>query len=286
MLHTKYKNTDFRADFIGWLWAASPTHFHIFRMAKTEKTQEQENEKEMSFFDHLSDLRKRIFYMVIGLVIACLAAAFIVDFLMEVVLLAPATDAKPPLKLQNIRPFGQTLLYFKVLLFTGFILSIPNTLYQIWKFVAPGLYEHERSWVRRITILTTFCFFTGIVFAYYVMVPTMLGVAASFGSQQIENSIEIGEYFSFMTMTLLSAGLIFELPMISFVLARIGILTTQFMTKYRRHAIIIILILAAALTPSTDPISQLVLAGPLWVLYEISIIVVRATQKKKEEGND
>ncbi len=84
-------------------------------------------------------------------------------------------------------------------------------------------------------------------------------------------------------MTLLSAGLIFELPMISFVLARVGILTSEFMTKYRRHAIIIILIIAAALTPSTDPFSQLVFAGPLWVLYEISIIVVRASQKKKQQ---
>lgn len=253
-------------------------------MAKTDKSNEQENEKEMSFFDHLSDLRKRIMYMVLGLLIACIAAAFIVDFLMETVLLAPALQVKPPLKLQNIRPFGQTLLYFKVLLFAGFVISVPNTLFQLWMFVAPGLYEHERSWVRRITILTTFCFLSGIVFAYYVMVPTMLGFASGFGSAQIENSIEISEYFSFMTMTILSAGLIFELPMISFVLARIGILTSQFMTRYRRHAIIIILFLAAALTPSTDPISQLVLAGPLWILYEISIIVVRTTQKKKEES--
>lgn len=253
-------------------------------MATTDNKQEQGGDKEMSFFEHLSDLRKRIFYMVLGLLIACIAAAFITDFLMDNILLAPAVTVKPPLKLQNIRPFGQALLYFKVLLFTGFILSVPNTLFQLWKFVAPGLYEHERSWVRRITILTTFCFLAGIVFAYYIMVPTMLEFAAGFGSANIENSIEISEYFSFITMTLLSAGLIFELPMISFVLARIGILTSQFMSKYRRHAIVIILIIAAALTPSTDPISQLVFAGPLWVLYEISIIVVRATQKKKEEN--
>ncbi len=255
----------------------------LTQMATKDNILTENSDNEMSFFDHLTDLRIRIMWIVIGLVIACIAAAFVTDFLLYNILLAPAKNVTPPLKLQNIRPFGQALLYFKVLLFAGFILSIPNTLYQLWLFVAPGLYEHERSWVRKITFFTTFCFLAGIAFAYLIMIPTMLSFATGFGSTQIENSIEINEYFGFISMTLLSAGLIFELPMISFVLARVGILTSEFMTKYRRHAIIIILIIAAALTPSTDPFSQLVFAGPLWVLYEISIIVVRASQKKKQQ---
>lgn len=252
-------------------------------MTNKQSVLSEDTDKEMSFFDHLTDLRMRIMWIVIGLLLACIGAAFITDFLLYDIIISPAQRVTPPLKLQNIRPFGQPLLYFKVMLLAGFVISIPNTLFQLWLFVAPGLYEHERAWVRKITFFTTFCFLAGIAFAYTVMIPTMLSFATGFGSTQIENSIEINEYFGFISMTLLSAGLIFELPMISFVLARVGILTHEFMTKYRRHAIVIILVIAAALTPSTDPFSQLVFAAPLWVLYEISIIVVRASQKKKNQ---
>ncbi|MBK9249059.1 MAG: twin-arginine translocase subunit TatC [Ignavibacteria bacterium] len=247
-------------------------------MAKANAESSGTQEKEMSFFDHLEDLRKLIVYSVIGIAAGCIVSSIYINQIMEYILLRPATAVK--LELQNLRPFGQPFLYFKVILVAGIILSIPWTLYQIWKFVAPGLYHHERNWAGRITFFTTFCFLAGVAFAYFVMIPGMMSFTVSFGTKDIKNIIDITEYFGFVTTTLLAAGLIFELPMISYVLSRVGILTPQYMRKYRRHAYIIILLIAAILTPSPDPVNQLIFATPLWVLYEISIIISKLSPKK------
>lgn len=235
---------------------------------------------EMSFFDHLEELRLRIGLAVLGLVIGCIIAGAFVDQLMNWVLLKPAASVN--MELQNLRPFGQAFLYFKVVITAGLIISMPYTLYQLWKFIAPGLYEKERRWAGKITIYTSFCFLVGVAFAYWIMIPVMLSFTASFGSSLIKNSIDVTEYFSFITTTLLSAGLIFELPMIAYILSKIGIISPEMLRKYRRHSIVVILILAAALTPSTDPVSQLVFAAPLMVLYEISILVTVFARKKEE----
>jgi sec-independent protein translocase protein TatC len=235
---------------------------------------------EMSFFDHLEELRLRIGLAVLGIVIGCTIAGAFVDQLMNWVLLKPAASVN--MELQNLRPFGQAFLYFKVVIMAGLIISMPYTLYQLWKFIAPGLYEKERRWAGKITIYTSFCFLAGVAFAYWIMIPVMLSFTASFGSSLIKNSIDVTEYFSFITTTLLSAGLIFELPMIAYILSKIGIISPEMLRKYRRHSIVVILVLAAALTPSTDPVSQLVFAAPLWVLYEISILVTVFARKKEE----
>jgi len=211
---------------------------------------------EMSFFDHLEELRLRIGLAVLGIVIGCIIAGAFVDQLMNWVLLKPAASVN--MELQNLRPFGQAFLYFKVVIMAGLIISMPYTLYQLWKFIAPGLYEKERRWAGKITIYTSFCSLAGLAFAYWMMIPVMLSFTASFGSSLIKNSIDVTEYFSFITTTLLSAGLIFELPMIAYILSKIGIISPEMLRKYRRHSIVVILVLAAALTPSTDPVSQLV----------------------------
>ncbi|MFM8569055.1 MAG: twin-arginine translocase subunit TatC [Candidatus Kapaibacterium sp.] len=235
----------------------------------------------MSFFDHLGDLRVRIMWAWVGLLIGCLISGMFVSTIMDSVLLAPATAVG--MKLQNLRPFGQAFLYFKVVLITGLIIASPWVLWNLWQFVAPGLYENERNWARRITVYTTFCFLAGVAFAYYVMLPGMMSFSVSFGSKNIENNYDVNEYFGFVTTTLLAAGLIFELPMITYVLARFGLVSAALMRKYRRHAFVVILIVAAILTPSPDPVNQLTFAAPLYVLYEISIIVARVARKKERK---
>lgn len=236
---------------------------------------------EMSFFGHLEELRKRIVWALLGLIIASVAAGFFAQQIMDYILLRPAIIAK--VELQNLRPFGQAFLFFKVILVSGVVISMPFTLYQIWKFVAPGLHEHERNWAGKITGFTTLCFLCGVAFAYWVMIPTMLEFSANFGTTSIKNIIDITEYFGFITTTVLGSGLIFELPMISYVLTRVGILTPQWMKQHRRHAIVVILVIAAVLTPSPDPVNQLIFAAPLWVLFEISIIISKFAVKKKAE---
>lgn len=246
---------------------------------KSEDTQSSEDApEEMGFLGHLQELRKRVIWAIVGIIIGCIISGVFINQLMDWILLRPATSVH--MNLQNLRPFGQAFLYFKIIFVVGIIIAIPFILYQLWKFIAPGLYLRERRWVSKITFFTSLCFFIGVAFAYFVMIPTMLNFAASFGSSDIKNIIDINEYFSFVSMMMLASGLIFEMPMISFVLSRVGILTPKFLRKYRRHSLVVILIIAAILTPTPDPINQLIFATPLFMLYEISIIISKLAEKR------
>jgi len=239
-----------------------------------------EEPTEMSFFDHLEELRWRIIKAAIGVIIGMIVCWIFIDFIMDDIFLRPITvlnrslsSGQQPMHLQNLKPFGQLFLYMQVAIIGGAILSVPNILYQLWAFIAPGLMPKERKYVRSIVAFSSVCFLIGIVFAYYVMLPTALQFFAGFGSMTIQNNIAISEYMSFVISLLLAAGVVFELPMVSWFLSKLGILKPEFMKKYRRHSIVVIFIVAAFLTPGTDPVSQILLAVPLMVLYEISIWV-------------
>jgi len=250
-----------------------------------EKVEVTSELPEMGFSGHLEELRKRLIYSVIALIIGCIVTGIFIDSIMNIVLLGPAISSK--LELQNRKPFGQAFLYFKVIFIVGIIITTPFILYQLWKFIEPGLYEKERRWAKSITFFTTVCFFAGISFAYFVMIPSMLTFSASFGSQNIKNFIDVDELLSFMTTTLLAAGLIFELPMITFVLTKVGIVTPTMMRKYRRHSIVGILIIAAVMTPSPDPFNQMIFAIPLYILFELSIWVSSlATNQRTKESKE
>jgi len=238
-------------------------------------------EAEMSFLDHLEELRWRILYALIGVVIGTILAWVFIDFLVDAVLLRPARTSS--IHLQNLRPFGQLFLYFQVALIFGGIISLPNIFYQLWKFISPALRASERRYISLIVAFSTFCFLSGLVFAYFIMLPMTLAFAGQFGSEAIENNFAINEYFSIIISVMLGAGVIFELPMLSFLLSKLGILTPEYMRKFRKHSIVAILILAAILTPGTDPVAQVLLAIPLVLLYEISILVSKFSQKKVEQ---
>lgn len=233
---------------------------------------------EMSFLDHLEELRWRLIYAAAGIVIGAVAAWIFIDPLIEFVLLKPARDAGA--SLQNLRPFGQLFLYVQVAIVIGLIISLPNIFYQLWKFISPALKKSERKYILWIVIFSSLCFLAGIAFAYFVMLPLALKFAAQFGSEAIKNEFAIDEYMSIIISVMLAAGCVFELPMVSFFLSKLGLLTPAFMKKYRRHAIIIILVLAAFLTPGADPVSQVILAVPLVLLYEISIFISKISVKK------
>lgn len=235
-------------------------------------------EVEMSFLDHLEELRWRLIYAIIGIVIGSIAAWIFIEPLVEVVLLKPARDSGAIL--QNLRPFGQLFLFVQVSIVVGIVVTLPNLFYQLWKFISPALKKNEKKYILAIVIFSTLCFLAGIAFAYFVMLPLALKFAAEFGTEAIKNEFAINEYMSIIISVMLAAGFVFELPMVSFFLTKIGILTPAFMKKYRRHAIVIILVLAAFLTPGADPISQIVLAVPLVLLYEISIFISKISVKK------
>lgn len=245
-----------------------------------EKTEPATEENEMSFLEHLEELRWRIIKAVIGIAIGAIICGIFVDWIMNNILLAPAAKTTPPLVLINLKPYGQLVLYMEVVLIGGVIISIPNIFYQLWKFIEPGLHPKERKYISGIVFYSTFCFLGGVAFAYFVMLPTALKFFAAFGTQEISNNIAINEYFGFIISVILTAGIVFELPMVSYYLSRLGILTPKFMRKYRRHAIVVILIFAGIVTPSPDIVNQLLLGIPLILLYEISIIISAIASKK------
>lgn len=235
-------------------------------------------EKEMTFLDHLEELRWRIIKALIGIIIGMIVCWVFIDWIMDDVLLKPVkhvnenlAPGQQPIHLQNLKPFGQLFLYMQVAIIGGIIISIPNILYQLWAFIAPGLLPKERRYIKAIVVFSSFCFLAGIAFAYFVMLPSALTFFAGFGSAEIVNNIAINEYMNFIISVMLAAGVVFELPMVSWFLSQLGILTPAFMRHYRRHAIVGIFVLAAVLTPGTDPVSQILLAGPLILLYELSI---------------
>jgi len=235
-------------------------------------------EKEMTFWEHLEELRVRIIRSLLGILVGIIVCAFFSDVIVNGILVVPAKKAG--FTLQNLKPYGQFMLYMQVVVISGFVLSLPFTLYQFWKFVEPGLLPREKKYVLWIVAFSSLCFFAGIIFAYFVLLPVSLKFFAGFGSNEIQNNIAINEYMSFVIGLILASGIVFELPMLSFFLGRIGILTPAFMRHYRKHAVVVILIIAAVLTPGPDIASQATLAIPLYLLYELSIFVVQLTGKK------
>ncbi len=250
-------------------------------MSETVNQETPEAKSEMTFFEHLGELRGRIIKALIGLIIALIICLVFVNWLVNNILLYPAKNAH--MDLQNLRPFGLLFMYFQVAMAAAVVLSLPNLFYQFWQFISPALREKEKKYLVTIVFFSTFCFLVGIVFAYFVMLPLTLTFVANFGADSIiKNQFAIDEYMDIIVSIMLACGVIFELPMISFFLSKIGILTPAFMRKYRRHAIVIIMFMAAILSPGTDPVSQIILAIPLVVLYEISIIVSKYSGRKKD----
>lgn len=252
--------------------------------SEASKDEEERGEREMSFLDHLEELRWRIIYTLIGIAVGAIVLWFFIDPLMEHVLLKPAKNFD--MRLQNLRPFGQVFLYMQVAIFGGIILSVPNTVYQIWKFISPGLYPHERKYISAIVIFTSLCFLIGVVFAYLFVLPAAFRFFSTFGTTDIENIISIEYYFEFILTLMIGAGAIFELPMLSFFLSRLGIVTPKLMRKYWRHAMVISFFVAALISPGPDPFSMLLMAIPLVFLYELSILISKISYKKRRASTE
>lgn len=237
-------------------------------------------QQEMTFLEHLEELRGQIIKALLGILAGTLVCVLYIEFIVHSLLLQPLHAAG--LKAQVLSPYGIVLLYMEAVIICGIILSMPYTIYCIWKFVAPGLLPKERRYIARIVFFTSFCFFAGVAFGYYVLLPAALRFFASFGTQNIDLNIALDQYVSFVLSLLLGSGLVFELPMISYFLSKMGILTPAFMRTYRRHAIVVIFIISAIVTPTPDMVTQTLLALPMIVLYEVSIFVSRYAQKKPE----
>ncbi len=246
---------------------------------QSEKSEEEEKGS-MPLLGHLKELRNRIIYSMIAVVVSSGLAAAFHKFIIDDLILGPAEAIG--LELINLKVFGQPIFYFKIILTSGLILAIPVLLYQMWRFVRPALYDKEVKSMRWITFSSSFCFFGGVAFAYIIIIPGMLLFVSTFGTQDISNNIDINNYLSFLILIVVSMGVLFEMPVATYLLSRAGLLSSKILTKYWRHAVVVILILAAVITPTPDPISQLIFATPLFLLYILSIFIAKAAERNSK----
>ena len=254
-----------------------------------ERTPEQIAEEEaggrMSFFEHLVELRKRIVNSLIGIgigaAIGILVSKRFINFItepMQKALIANHLEGN----LYYTHPAGYVSLWINLGIYMGVAMAMPWVLYQIWKFVAPGLYQHERGAAASFIISSMFLFLCGISFGYFIMLPQILNFLVGFASGgPIKPLIDIDQYFSLILMILLGLGVIFELPVLIFILSVFGILTPKFLLKNFRYAMLIITVSAAILTPTPDAQTMLIFMVPMVGLYFIGVIVSYVVVRRK-----
>jgi sec-independent protein translocase protein TatC len=234
------------------------------------------NEDKMPFTQHLEELRKRLIVCAIAVAIGFFIAYAFKEKIFEV-LTRPWIQAMPAgheAKLIYTAPHEAFFTYMKVSFIAGFGLAVPIIIFQFWRFIAPGLYENERKYLIPVVFFSTLFFLGGASFGYFLVFPVGFQFFTSFASDSITPLISTKEFLTFSVRLLLAFGFVFELPIFAFFLARLGLISSQFLRRQRKLAIVVIFIVAAMLTPGPDVFSQLLMAGPLLVLYEISVWIV------------
>lgn len=265
-------------------------------------SRQHHQEEEMTFFDHLHVLRRHLFRMVIVLIICSVAVFAGGAVVFDYVVLAPTKSnfvtfrglcyiinyfrgggvecfSFDSLTLIATGVSDQFLLHFKACFYMGFAIAFPYFIYEIWRFVSPGLYQKERRTAARAIGWSGLLFYLGVAFGYFFLVPFAIYFFANYQiSGQIENTFTIGNILGFMTTMTLLTGLLFQLPILGYILGRLGVVTAGFARKNRRYATVIIFILAAVITPA-DPGTMFLVAFPLMLLYEVTILVIATTGK-------
>lgn len=238
-----------------------------------EEKEDQKKEKKMGLLDHLEELRKRIIYS-IATVIICAIIGYIVSPHVLKFLTEPVDN------LVFLAPTEAFITKLKVSLICGLFIALPVIFYHFWKFVKPALYAHERKYLMMAVFFSSFFFFSGAAFANFVVLPVGLRFLLSFQTEKLQATLSISNYITFITKILFAFGIIFQLPVASFFLTKMKILKPRFLRKSRKIAIVLIFIAAAVLTPP-DVFTQLLMAGPLILLFEISIWVSVFASRKK-----
>ena len=242
------------------------------------------SEEKMPFTKHLEELRKRL------IIIACsIGGGFLICYAFADkifhILCKPWIEALPKeqtVKLIATAPHEAFFTYMKVAFIAGTLLAVPVILYQLWLFIAPGLYEKEKRAIFPVVIFSSFFFLGGAAFGYFCVFPYGFAFFASFATDYITPMITTREFLTFTSRMLFGFGMVFELPIFAFFLAKLGLITAPLMRRFRKIAIVAIFIIAAAITPGPDVFSQLMMAGPLLILYEASVWVVHIFGKKEK----
>lgn len=233
-------------------------------------------QKGMPFLDHLEELRGRLIKAILAIVLLSAVAFYFSDKIL--LFIQRPLEGVP---LHNMQVTGAFYAYLKVSLFAGILAGLPVIFYQLWMFISPGLYKQEKRLIIPLVTISTLLFLLGSGFCFVVVLPLSLKFLIGFAEDVIVNYITVDSYISFAGLLLLAFGFGFQMPIIAYFLGKAGIISSSFLAKGRRYAVVIILIVAAIITPP-DVFTQVLLAGPLYILYEISILVVKMAARPSE----
>ena len=230
----------------------------------------------MTFWDHLDELRSRLWRMLVAVLLAAVVC-FIFKEQLFIIVLAPKGDN---ISLINIEITQQFFTHMRVAFWMGIIVVSPYILYQLFAFVAPGLYALERRLAIRTAGGGYLLFLAGVLLNYFIIFPFTVQFLGTYQvSNEVSNQISLSSYISLLTVMSLLMGVVFELPILCWLLGKFGILKSTFMRKYRRHAIVVILIIGAIITPTGDPFTLSLVSIPIYLLWELSIVIVKRTEK-------
>jgi sec-independent protein translocase protein TatC len=263
------------------------------------------NPDEMSFLDHLEELRWHLIRASLAVVVAATAAFIAKGFIFDVLLFGP-THAdfvtydilcnlsslvgleggfcfeEMPFTIQSRTMGGQFSAHVWTAITAGFIISFPYIIFEFWRFISPAMHSNERNSAKGFIVISSLLFFMGVLFGYYLITPLSINFLGKYQvSEVVLNEFDIGSYISLVRSSVIACGIIFELPIIIYFLTKIGLVTPEFLRKYRKFALVIVLILSAIITPP-DILSQIIVAIPVLILYEISIFIARIVTKREE----
>ncbi len=263
-------------------------------------------EKEMSFLDHLEELRWHLIRATLSVVLLATVAFLAKDFIFNVLIFGPKSADFPtykllckiaqyvgvkdsfcftelPFRVQSRTMGGQFSAHIWTSITTGFIVAFPYIIYEFWKFLSPGLRTKERKHAKGFIFIASVLFFIGVLFGYYVVTPLSINFLGTYQvSGQVHNDFDLSSYIALVRASVVASGLIFELPILIYILTKIGVVTPEFLKKYRKFALVIVLILSAIITPP-DIASQIIVSVPIVILYEISIFISAAVLRKQKK---
>lgn len=271
----------------------------------TKKKARKKRQAEMSFLEHLEELRWHIVRSALAIFSFAIVAFVMKDFIFDTVILSPRTPGfwtnrmlfklgdlvgseslkinQKPLELISIKIAGQFSMHIWTSIVAGFLLASPVVFYEFWRFVKPALYDKEKKHASGAVFYTSVLFIMGVLFGYFLIVPLSIHFLGTYNvSSDVSNQINLKSYIGSVTSISMAAGIVFLLPIFSYFLSKVGILTPQFMKTYRKHAYVVMLLLAAVITPP-DIFSQIMVCFPLVFLYELGIIISRNVVKKREK---
>ncbi|MDW5289848.1 twin-arginine translocase subunit TatC [Formosa sp. PL04] len=267
---------------------------------------QSKNVNEMSFLDHLEELRWHLIRATLAVMIAAVIAFIAKGFIFDTLIFGPTKPSfftydilcrvsnylglddsfcfnEAAFEIQSRTMAGQFSAHIWTAITAGFIIAFPYILYELWRFISPGMHPSERNNSRGFIFISSILFFLGVLFGYYVICPLSINFLGTYQvSEKVHNDFDLSSYISLIRSSVIACGIIFELPIIIYFLAKVGIITPEFLKKYRKYALVIVLVVSAVITPP-DIASQIIVAIPVLILYEVSIFIAQFVTRKERK---